>query len=112
MTDWQKLVSVFPEYRRLMTEGGVKEVSLVQPTSDIDGHILARRVFGLQCGAVVAESYLFSRNLQLVLESKIARSAVGNRGWDGGSQGAAPKNESEAAKIALLYFGQARQILS
>jgi hypothetical protein len=112
MDDWHKLISVFPEYGRLLSEAGVRTARLVYPSGESEGLVLTEKSYGEQCGAVVAEASLFCRGGQLVLQCRISRSAAGNRGWNGGSRGYAPKSAAEAAKITLAYFAQARQILS
>lgn len=111
-SDWDVLVTFFPGYKRKLAESGYKDTRLVPASGQEEAKILTVGAFGEACGAVVAEVYVWCRGGQLVQEARIARSAVGNRGWNGGSDSAAPRNEREAVRFATEYLMQARQILS
>ncbi len=111
-SDWDTLASFFPGYSKRLAESGYKDTRLVPASAGQEAHIITTGRFGEQCGAVVAEVYVWCRGGQLVQEARVARSAVGNRGWNGGTRSAAPKKERDAVRFAADYLMQARQILS
>lgn len=106
------LQATFPEYAKLMRDYGYGSAELVPEKDGVPGHIMLRKTFAEQCGAVTVEVTTTCYESMLMCSARIARSAVGNRGWNGGSSSATPKDAKRAAAFARDYMGQARQLLS
>lgn len=108
--DWEILKATYAEYDELMRQYGYKS-ELHEPSGDDDGYIMTRGTFMEACGVVVAEITIRCENSSLLASASIVRSAVGNRGWNGGSHGTVPRNARKAMEFARDYLMQARQLL-
>jgi hypothetical protein len=111
-SDWDTLSSFFPGYSKRLAESGYRNTRLVPPSGSEKGKIVTTGTFAEQCGAVVAIVQVTCVGGQLLSAAWVERAAAGNRGWNGGSRGCAPKGEKDAADFAKEYLMQARQILS
>jgi len=109
--DWETLKGMYAEYDELLRQYGYKLSELHEPSGEEEGYILTRGVFLEACGTVVAEVTIVCENGSLLASARIARSAVGNRGWNGGGRSAMPVNARKAMEFARDYLQNARQLL-
>lgn len=107
MTSWEHLLSVYPEYSRRMAAGGVRGCEL----DEAGCRILVRALYGERCGVVEAEVSVYSEGMLLVTRARVARSAVGNRGWAGGSLVAGHSSVRESVRVALAWMSDVRDLL-
>lgn len=108
--DWDILKTAYAEYDELLRQYGYRS-ELHEPSDGEDGYILTKGTFLEACGVVVAEIIIRCENASLVATARIARSSVGNRGWNGGARSSVPANARKAMEFSRDYLQNARQLL-
>ena len=110
--DYERLEEIYPDYKEGMKKNGYKNVTLVPPTDTADGRIVCEGIFSEQCGAVVGRVEVRCVNGTLYLAGFVTKSAIGNRGWGGGTRSTNPKDARAAVADSCDFLSGVRDLLS